>query len=66
MSAAAKEPDYDAEMRLPEGVTCDLCFHAKRCFGIGYSQPGRTSCDFWPSRYRAPKTPSSADLDAQP
>lgn len=47
------EPDYDAEMRLPEGVTCDGCAHAKRCFGMGFSTPGRTSCDFWPSRFRA-------------
>ena len=49
-----REPDYDAEMRLPAGVTCDDCAHAKRCFGLGFSAPGRASCDFWPSRYRAP------------
>jgi hypothetical protein len=46
------EPDYDAEMRLPEGRTCDDCAHAKRCFGFGFSTPGRTSCDFWPNKYR--------------
>lgn len=55
------ELDYDAEMRLPEGVRYNDCFHARRCFGIGYSQPGRTSCDFWPSRYRAPKPPKSGE-----
>lgn len=49
-----REPDYDAEMRLPEGLTCDACFHAPRCFGFGFSTPGRTSCDFHPSRFRAP------------
>lgn len=50
---AANEPDYDAEMRLPEGVRCDDCVHAQRCFGFGFSATGRTSCDFWPSRFYA-------------
>jgi hypothetical protein len=45
------EPDYYADMRLPEGITCDDCRHAKRCFGMGFSEAGRTSCDFWPSRF---------------
>jgi hypothetical protein len=45
------EPNYDAEMKLAEGVTCDDCTHAKRCFGFGFSTPGRASCDFWPSRF---------------
>lgn len=59
----AREPDYDAEMRLPGGLTCSDCAHAKRCFGFGFSSPGRTSCDFWPSRFRAladstPKDPT--------
>ena len=45
------EPDYDAEMRLPEGKRCDDCAHAARCFGFGFSTSGRTSCDFWPSRF---------------
>jgi hypothetical protein len=45
------EPNYDAEMQLPAGMTCDNCRHAQRCFGIGYSQPGRTSCDFWPNKF---------------
>lgn len=54
------EPDYDAEMKLPEGKRCDDCFHARRCFGIGYSEPGRTACDFWPSRYREPVAPPVA------
>lgn len=49
----AAEPDYDAEMRLPDGVTCDGCVHSKRCFGFGFSQTGRTSCDFWPNRFAA-------------
>ena len=51
-SAQGAEPDYGAEMRLPDGQTCDDCRHSKRCFGFGFSEPGRTSCDFWPSRFR--------------
>ncbi len=47
------EPDYDAEMRLPVGKTCDDCVHSRRCFGFGFSEAGRTSCDFWPTRFRA-------------
>lgn len=46
------EPDHAAEMRLPADKHCDDCAHSKRCFGFGFSAPGRTSCDFWPSRYR--------------
>lgn len=45
------EPDYDAEMRLPEGRTCADCRHIARCKGFGFSWPERTSCDFWPSRF---------------
>lgn len=58
----AREPDYDAEMRLPDGKTCDDCKHAKRCFAFGYSQSGRTNCDFWPSRFAplARPTPTGA------
>lgn len=46
-----REPDYDAEMALPQGTTCDDCRHARRCFGFGFSKTGRKSCDFWPSRF---------------
>lgn len=47
------EPDYVAVMKLPDGVTCDGCAHHKRCFAFGFSKPGRGSCDFYPSRFRA-------------
>jgi hypothetical protein len=47
------EPDYDAEMKLPAGITCDDCIHARRCFGFVFSKSGNSSCDFWPSRFRA-------------
>lgn len=50
------EPDYAKEMQLPDGLTCDDCVHARRCFGFGFSKPGRSSCDFWPSRFRAKRS----------
>lgn len=46
------EPDYDAEMKLPDGKSCDDCIHSKRCFSLGFSVTQRKSCDFWPSRFR--------------
>lgn len=47
-----REPDYAAEMRLPEGKTCADCFHGPRCDGLfGALKRGFTSCDFWPRRY---------------
>ncbi len=49
-----REPDFEAEMRLPDGATCDGCANAKRCFAFGFSTPGGSSCGFWPSRYRTP------------
>jgi len=48
---AVSEPNYDAEMELPEGKTCADCRHIKRCAAFGYSKPESTSCDFWPRRY---------------
>jgi hypothetical protein len=45
------EPDYHAEMRLPDGLTCAACRHIPRCAAFGFSEPGRASCDFWPSRF---------------
>jgi hypothetical protein len=52
------EPDYGAEMALPEGKSCDDCKHASRCFAFGFSQAGRASCDFWPSRFRPAPEPA--------
>jgi hypothetical protein len=52
------EPNYDAEMKLPEGKTCGDCKHIKRCKAFGYAQPDRRDCDFYPSRFAAtPTTP---------
>lgn len=46
------EPDYAAEMKLPEGKTCDHCWHVKRCRALGYtSSVDRTGCDFHPRRF---------------
>ena len=53
MKAAHVEPNYDAEMKLPEGKACDDCRHCDRCFALGFSKAGNRSCDFWPSRFRA-------------
>ncbi len=47
-----KEPDYHAEMKLPEGITCADCRNAERCDMLfGAVRRGFTSCDFWPSRF---------------
>ena len=54
------EANYEAERRLPEGITCAACCHGPRCDGLfGAVRKGFTSCDFWPSRY-APAAPSVA------
>lgn len=50
---ATAEPDYAAEMKLPEGRTCDDCAHSRRCFAFGFAKSGNTSCDFWPNVFRA-------------
>jgi hypothetical protein len=48
------EPNYRAEMRLPDGKTCADCQHGSRCDALfGAVRQRFTSCDFWPSRYRA-------------
>ena len=46
-----KEPNYDQDMKLPEGKTCDLCFAFRFCNGIGCTWAGRTECDYWPNRF---------------
>lgn len=48
------EPDYAAERRLPDGVTCVDCRHGSRCEALfGAVRKRFTSCDFWPSRFVA-------------
>lgn len=44
------------EMNLPEGKTCDDCFHFEKCVGIGYTWSRRKECDFYPSRFRQRST----------
>lgn len=46
------EPDYDTEMRLPEGRTCGDCVHVKRCCAMFGHTPSDTSCDWHPIRFR--------------
>ena len=47
-----EEPDYDAEMKLPEGKTCGDCVHCKRCCSMFGHVPSDASCDWWPSRFQ--------------
>jgi hypothetical protein len=55
------EPDYAADMALPEGKTCADCVHIRRCAGMGFSKPERTSCDFWPNKFHpSPLIPANA------
>jgi hypothetical protein len=50
----ASEPNYSAEMRLPQGKTCADCIHGLLCDGLfGAMRRKFTSCDFWPSRFSA-------------
>lgn len=53
----AAEPDYPAEMALPEGKSCADCKHIRRCVAFGYSAPENTSCDFYPRRFVASAHP---------
>lgn len=50
------EPNYEQDMKLPEGKTCDDCFAFSFCNGIGCSWPGRTACDYWPNRFKQKRT----------
>lgn len=52
------EPNYDEEMKLPQGKTCGDCAHIKRCLAFGFTRATATSCDFHPSRFRAPAVQS--------
>ena len=56
------EPDYSAEMLLPDGKTCADCRHGPICDGLfGAVRRKFTSCDFWPSRFNP-----TANPDPQP
>lgn len=49
-----KEPNYEAERRLPDGKTCADCRHGARCDALfGAVRRQFKSCDFWPSRFSA-------------
>ncbi len=45
------EPDYRAEMKLPEGKTCGECIYFGHCKGLFGCPPTNTSCDWHPSRF---------------
>lgn len=48
-------------MQLPKGKTCADCFHVERCVAFGFTQPTRTMCDFFPSRFMARPVRNPAD-----
>ena len=46
------EPDYHAEMKLPEGKTCADCVHGAICDDLfGAVRNSFTSCDWWPRKF---------------
>lgn len=50
------EPNYREEMKLPEGRDCSECFAARHCIALGITTADRTTCDFWPNRFKLPVT----------
>ena len=55
--------DYDVAMRLPEGKKCGDCIHVDRCVRVlGCTKPERTSCDFFPNKFRESKKVSDAKV----
>lgn len=56
-----KEWGFQYNMLLDDGVTCDDCGHAKRCFALGYSASGSTTCDFYPNRFRPKRKEKASD-----
>lgn len=45
------EPDFDAEMKLPDGKSCADCRHINRCESFGVASKIDTSCDYHPSKF---------------
>ena len=41
----------DDEMKLPEGKTCEDCFHLYKCTQLFNVTITNTVCDFYPSRF---------------
>jgi hypothetical protein len=39
-------------MELPEGQTCEDCVHVGYCTGLGVTTRDRTSCDWFPRRFK--------------
>lgn len=68
------EPDYDSEMRLPQGKSCSDCRSFRRCEAMFGHTATDTSCDWYPSRFaaREPSAPrrlpyaDRIDLSAAP
>lgn len=62
---SAVDPDYAADRKLPEGLTCAACRNGPRCDGLfGAVRRAFTTCDFWPSRFLAFETGAPAAVTA--
>jgi hypothetical protein len=55
------DPADPDKMRLPKGVTCGDCVHIRRCSLIFGHTETDTSCDWSPSRFRAPPAPNQGE-----
>lgn len=60
------EPNYDEDMKLPPGKTCADCFASRFCIGIGCTTPERTTCDYWPNRFRERRSSGIAPAQRVP
>ena len=61
MRRAAKY--VEADMKLPEGMTCADCIHVMRCCAMFGHIPEDEVCDFAPSRFyqRGSATPTKGE-----
>ena len=58
--------DYDAAMKLPEGKTCGDCVHMDRCVRVlGCTKPERTSCDFFPNKFKEASNAKAVEAKAE-
>ena len=60
------EPNYREDMQLPAGKKCGDCFASRHCIALGMTTAERTSCDFWPNRFKEPRPAQPADAPPKP
>lgn len=51
--------DEDADMKLPEGKTCNDCASIKTCKAFIGIKGTETTCDWYPVRFRPALSPGS-------